>query len=115
MRCKKVRALISPYLDEMTDSRETILVEAHLAECPGCLQYANKMRGMRQAMLQTACPLPPPGLLGDIRRHLYEESFREQTRPGVGRRLRVLAGKAWGSRFKGEAIRFYRRIKKPLG
>lgn len=114
MRCKKVRALISPYLDEMTDRSETILVEEHLAVCPVCLQYANKARGVRQAMLRIECPLPPPALLGDICRRLREERFRKQTRPGVGRRLRILAGKAWGSRLKGEVIRFYRWRKKPL-
>ncbi|GEM_PF-6861882 len=114
MRCKKVRALISPYIDQMTDRSETILVEKHLAVCPVCLQYANKARGMRQAMLRMGCPLPPPSLVGDIRRRLREEQFREQNRPGVGRRLRVLAGKAWGSRPKGETIRFYRWRKKPL-
>lgn len=114
MRCKKVQALISPYLDEMTDRSENILVEEHLAVCPVCLQYANTTRSMRQAMLRTGCPLPSPNLVGDICRRLREEHFREQTRPGAGRRLRILAGKVWGSRLKGEAIRFYRWRKKPL-
>ncbi|MEN6459786.1 MAG: zf-HC2 domain-containing protein [Syntrophomonas sp.] len=114
MRCKKVRLLISPYLDEMTDRSETRLVEEHLAVCPVCLQYANKVRGIRQVMLHLDCPLPPPNLVSDVCRRLREEHFREQSRPGVGRRLRVLAGKAWGSRLKNEAIRFYRWRKKPL-
>lgn len=114
MRCKKVRALISPYLDEMTDRSETMLVEEHLAVCPVCLRYANKVKGIRQAMLRMGGPLPPPNLAGDVCRRLREEHFREQSRPGVGRRLRVFAGKAWGGRLKGEAVRFYRWKKKPL-
>lgn len=114
MRCKKVRALISPYLDEMTDRSETILVEEHLEVCTGCLKYANQVQGVRMAMLRMECPLPPPGLAADVSRRLREESFREQTRPGVGRRLRVLAGRALGSRLKGESIRFFRWLKRPL-
>lgn len=114
MKCKKVRALISPYLDEMTDRSETMLVEEHLAVCPVCLQYANEMREIRHAMLRMGCPPPPPNLAGDVCRRLREEHFREQSRSGVGRRLLVFAGKAWGGRPKGEAVRFYRWKKKPI-
>lgn len=53
MSCRKVRSLLSPYLDEETNERERLMVGMHLARCSECRRLFSQMRGMRLLLLAT--------------------------------------------------------------
>lgn len=53
MSCRKVRRLLSPYLDEETTERERLMVGMHLSRCSECRRLFSQMRGMRLLLLAT--------------------------------------------------------------
>lgn len=106
MRCKRVQALISSYLDQMTDERETGLIEEHLASCLACRQFMDQMKAVSDMLKRMDRPLPPSGFADDFRRRLQQEpSPRPRWR--ISSFLRPLILKSAGNRFKHEVVRFY--------
>lgn len=114
MRCKKIRDLISPYLDDMTDEKEKLMVEEHLAVCSACLLFANDIRLIRQVMMKLDSPPLPPGFAEGVRERLEKERPPDKPRPGVRNQVRALLPGGAGGRLKGELIRFYRWRRKTL-
>lgn len=106
MRCKKVRDLISPYLDQMTDEKESHLIEEHLSNCLACQEFMAQMRDMCKALKITDWPVLPAGFAEDFHQRLQKEAPR-RTPWYDSRYLRPLILKNAGTRFKGEMVRFY--------
>lgn len=44
LTCQRVVELVSDYLEDELDAHVRASVEAHLAVCPGCLEYLSQMR-----------------------------------------------------------------------
>ncbi len=115
MRCKRVRDLISPYIDEMTDEKETLLVEEHLAVCSSCLLMANNMLLLRRAMANMNSPQAPVGFVEDVLRRLQDEPPPDKPwMADMSSKIRSLVPRGVGGRKKGDLIRFYRWRKKTL-
>ncbi|MGQ9779123.1 MAG: zf-HC2 domain-containing protein [Bacillota bacterium] len=59
MNCRKVRRLLSSYLDEETAAGERLAVASHLSRCPACKEVFTEMRRTRLLLLATP-RLPVP-------------------------------------------------------
>ena len=57
MNCETVRALLSAELDGELDLRQSLEIETHAADCPGCAQERERLRALRQAFHFAAPPL----------------------------------------------------------
>lgn len=50
--CRDAVALMTSYLDGELDGRDRVRLEAHLAECPHCLEYLAQLRATVDALGQ---------------------------------------------------------------
>lgn len=66
MECRKISALLSPYIDQMTDEHENALVEAHLRTCPRCRQKFQQLQMLCAAMRKMEEPELPRNLWKDL-------------------------------------------------
>lgn len=66
MECRKINALLSPYIDQMTDEHENALVEAHLRTCPHCRQELQQLQKLCAAIGKMEEPVLPRSLWKDL-------------------------------------------------
>ena len=66
MSCRELVGVITDYLEDTLPSEDRHRFEAHLAECPYCLNYLDQMRATIEA-------------LGELK----EESLDRETRDGL--------------------------------
>lgn len=84
MNCRKVRRLLSPYLDEETAVGERLAVASHLSRCPACKEVFTEMRRTRLLLLATPrLPVPEEFARGWRRRLAAEPApfFRRRRFP----------------------------------
>ncbi len=74
MKCERIRELLSPYIDKMTDKNETMEVEAHLQGCPLCSDELKQLRSLCALMISLESPLPPLKFSQDLHQRLLEEN-----------------------------------------
>ncbi|HZK43365.1 MAG TPA: zf-HC2 domain-containing protein [Syntrophomonadaceae bacterium] len=73
MRCEQIRELLSPYIDQMTDKKENMLITAHLAECKECRQELEDLEFLRDALNNLEQPQIPSEFTEDLHKRLLEE------------------------------------------
>lgn len=76
MKCEKMHELFSPYLDKMTNPKETEIIEAHLQECPKCQKHLHDMRVMCTLLKNLDAPQVPAGFAADLKKHLAQEKIK---------------------------------------
>jgi hypothetical protein len=78
MRCKRIRDLLSPYIDKMTDEQETQAVEAHLKLCARCREELRQLESLCHMIHELKTPPLMDNALGDLHQRLLEEQLREK-------------------------------------
>lgn len=86
MRCEQIRDLLSPYMDNMTNERETRLVEVHLAGCSACQNELEQMKLISGFLKGIEAPSCPESFSADLHKRILEEkskvfSLREAAKP----------------------------------
>jgi hypothetical protein len=76
MRCDKIIDLLSPYLDKMTNEKESKCVEEHIASCSKCRNTLQQLRTMRQTMHNLELPEAPDGFVKDLHGRLANEKLK---------------------------------------
>jgi predicted anti-sigma-YlaC factor YlaD len=76
MNCDKIRELLSPYLDEMTNEKETNLVKAHLDVCPECRHELEKIKAVCDFMRKLPVPEVPGDFYHSLESRLTNEKFK---------------------------------------
>ncbi len=59
MKCDEARTLVSRQMDGELPAEEAPALEAHLAQCPDCRQYARRCRALQEAIEGVAAPAAP--------------------------------------------------------
>lgn len=72
MKCEQIRDLLSPYMDQMTDSQENNAIIAHLAACPDCREELKQLEAMRDMMGNLYTPQLPDTFAQDLRQRLND-------------------------------------------
>ena len=86
-KCAEVEALLSLYNDGLTDARETVEIESHLATCASCSQSQVCLASLRKVLFERPVESPPADL-----------AFRiSQAISNAGRRPRI-ARRTWVTR-----------------
>jgi len=65
--CKDVFALLSEYLDREWTVESCEEIEAHLADCPPCIEFLNSLRRTVGLCKSCAPAEPPPPLAPEVR------------------------------------------------
>lgn len=73
MKCEHIRELLSPYIDHMTDTKENMLIDAHLAECPECRQEYENLKLICTILGNIKHPEIPEQFTEDFHKRLLEE------------------------------------------
>ncbi len=86
MKCEHIIELLSPYIDHMTNSKENILIDAHLAECPECRRELEYLKLLTATLANMEQPQIPEHFREDFHKCLIEEKTvffapREYKRP----------------------------------
>lgn len=86
MRCEQIRDLLSPYMDNMTNEKETRLVEVHLAGCSACKNELEQMKLISGFLKGIEAPPCPESFSADLHKRILEEkskvfSLREAAKP----------------------------------
>ena len=76
MGCRKIREIISAYVDGEARPEEARLVEDHLGGCPHCRQAEKRMRDLGMAAARTEGAVSP-----DFREKLFARMEREDLLP----------------------------------
>jgi predicted anti-sigma-YlaC factor YlaD len=77
MNCKKVRPLLSPYLDNELSDKERLTVRDHLNGCSGCSQVLEDFKRLRQLLVLKKQRTMKPFLWSRIAAEI-RESGRQQ-------------------------------------
>ncbi len=92
--CRRIEALLPPFVDGEADGREAGVVEAHLTRCAACRQLVAEQREVRTLLTSRRASLREPAPVG------LEARLRSQVVPGAAptgswwRRLSPLAAAA---------------------
>jgi len=73
MRCEQIRDLLSPYIDKMTDEKETRAVEAHFEVCEHCREELKQLELLCGLMHNINTPEIPDSFSNDLHKRLLEE------------------------------------------
>lgn len=73
MRCEQMRELLSPYMDQMTNEKETRMVEAHLVVCPECKRELEQLQRVVALVGNLETPQLPEQFSADFHRRLMNE------------------------------------------
>lgn len=76
MKCDKIRELLSPYLDEMTNEKETNLVKEHLKVCSECQDQLEQIRIVCDMVHKLPAPKLPDNFYHDLELRLVNENFK---------------------------------------
>lgn len=76
MKCEQVRDLLSPYIDKMTNDRETQAVEQHLATCANCTHDLEQLRLIQSLLSKVNTPSLPESFSQDFHRRFLQENKR---------------------------------------
>jgi hypothetical protein len=97
MRCKRIRDLLSLYIDKMTDEQETQAVEAHLSLCAACREELRQLKSLCHTMHELKSPPLMANALDDLHQRLLEEGPRKKPALiALGRMPKFLAAAAAG-------------------
>ncbi len=75
MECRKIRELLSEYLDGMLDEKTDALVRAHLSECPGCREEHASLQALVHELGAMEAVTPPADFLDRLHDKLEEPSW----------------------------------------
>lgn len=71
--CDNCEALLDDYIDGTLDAARAAALEAHLEDCPACLEESQEIRRIVEAAAALPRSLPPPeDLLPEIHRRMAE-------------------------------------------
>lgn len=76
MNCDKIRELLSPYLDEMTNEKETHLVKAHLEVCSSCRSELEQIKIVCNMVHKLPVPKVPDNFYHDLESRLFNDNFK---------------------------------------
>lgn len=76
MRCEKIGELLSPYLDQMTNEKESRCVETHIASCSKCRSTLEQLRKMCNAVHDLEAPEVPETFIKDLNKRLANENLK---------------------------------------
>lgn len=76
MNCEQMQQLFSPYMDKMTNTKESEAVEMHLQECPHCQRQLEQMGRMCALLKNLDSPQVPLSFAADIHEHLSNEKIK---------------------------------------
>jgi len=76
MRCRKIQALLSEYLEGELRGRLAELVYQHLATCAGCKQELAELRSALGALARSSAAACPSPNLGDLYRRIAAAEAR---------------------------------------
>lgn len=83
MTCRDFQSRISAYVDQEQDEDVRRLMEAHVAECPGCVEALNGVRKIRTRLGRLGQVRPAPDFTFAVRGKL----LMERSRSGLRARL----------------------------
>jgi len=78
MKCQDFQSRVSAYLEEEQDEDVRRLMDAHLMECPGCVEALNGVRRMRARLGRLQPVRPSPDFTFAIRGKLLMEAARSR-------------------------------------
>jgi RNA polymerase sigma-70 factor (ECF subfamily) len=84
-KCKEVFALLSEYLDLELPPEACVQIQAHIADCPPCVEFAESLRKTIELCRRyqpTAMPEPLSGAARDELRKAWEKVRAGGPRPG---------------------------------
>ncbi|NLG84423.1 MAG: hypothetical protein GX493_07430 [Firmicutes bacterium] len=81
MNCRKIRRLLSPYLDEEMAPGVRLAVASHLSRCRGCQELFSEMRRIRLLLLATPRHPVPGDFARGWRSRLMAEKAPAASRP----------------------------------
>ncbi|MGH9117233.1 MAG: anti-sigma factor family protein [Acidimicrobiales bacterium] len=64
--CRQAVELITDYLDGALSPRDRARFEAHLADCPYCVEYLNQLRATIAALGRLEAPPPADEVYDDL-------------------------------------------------
>lgn len=76
MRCDKIVELLSPYLDHMTNEKESRYVEAHIVLCSSCRNELEQLKRICNAVHKLDVPEVPETFLKDFHQRLINENLK---------------------------------------
>lgn len=78
MNCKEARQLISPYLDGVLESKETLLLQRHLELCPECGRIYREQARLSEVLRSMGKDIKPApsGFKDAVMRAVEEESHK---------------------------------------
>ncbi|MBI2952301.1 zf-HC2 domain-containing protein [bacterium] len=78
MICRDFQSRISAYVEEEQDKDVERLMDAHLKECPGCVEALNGVRGIRARLGRQEQVRPSPDFTFAVRGKLLMEAARSR-------------------------------------
>lgn len=72
MDCKKVRDMLSSYMDKKISERDKDLLELHLRDCNNCQEFLQDLRDTVKLVSSLENVQPPPDLLADIQESIQK-------------------------------------------
>jgi anti-sigma factor (TIGR02949 family) len=69
--CKELFAALSQYLDRELPAEDCRAIQAHIAQCPPCVEFVNSLKKTVELCRQAGAPAePPPPMPDELRRKL---------------------------------------------
>ena len=68
--CKELFAALSEYLDAALPPADCASIEAHIAQCPPCIEFVNSLKKSVQLCRESGTFVEPPPLSNDLRQQL---------------------------------------------
>ncbi len=84
LRCRDIGGLLHDYLEGELEPEVRRQLDAHLADCPGCLSFVNTYRHTVSVARDLRCEEMPPELREKLRAFIAQTARR----PGVLGRIR---------------------------
>ena len=91
LRCRDIGELLHDYVDGDLEPGAARELEAHLADCPGCVGFVNTYRETVSVAHELRCEEIPPELQDKLRSFLD----RHRRTRGPWARLRARLGRFW--------------------
>lgn len=82
--CKEIFAALSDYLDRQLPAGDCAQIEAHIANCPPCIEFVESLKKSIELCRQSHTPQELPPLAEDVRAKLLAAYQQTRGRGGKG-------------------------------
>ena len=93
LRCRDISNLLHEYLEGGLEPAVRQQLDAHLADCPGCLGFLNTYRHTVSVAHDLRCEDIPPELQSKLRSFIKQKLEHPSVMDRIRRRLRAVRGR----------------------